>query len=231
MSNFVTTGPDGKATVDRTGLVDKIVGDVKPLYTSRSLSQQSRDAFDDATARIREHVAATEQEAADMAELHAKRDLIPGPGLNRLQSEAKERARVAKLSAGLSFDQSFEALEAALLDDALPTFDRSREGLARQELALAIGEASGAALRGRVNTIVRRGSREAVALLLRDEFGRTLLESRGLNGRDLDQTMRDSRKLAAALAAERGATERERAAAAALQKLGTVGALRGAAGR
>jgi hypothetical protein len=84
--------------------------------------------------------------------------------------------------------------------------------LARQEIQLLIGDASPDQARQRVMRIAQTGSRDATAVLFSD-FGRSMLETRGLQGRDLEETLTAGRGLAAVSAPERkGSTTEEIAA-------------------
>jgi len=117
----------------------------------------------------------------------------------------------------------------ALTDRALPTFEESREPLARQEIALALDGADGKSVLSRVLNIAQHGSPEAVACLIRTPFGRTLLASRGASGRDIDEALSTARRVSAVRAAEHGQTERQRQAGRALGQVGKLGAARTAA--
>jgi hypothetical protein len=203
---------------------------VKELGLGSDLySPAVHDAAADYKAAVDETVAAGRQLEADAAELYSKRDLIPEACYRRLQremiAEAEERASGADLRTGAAL----ERLRAAIDQDALPRLDPSREALARQELSLAVGEAQGSAAMSRVVTLAERGSREAAAALF-SQFGSSLLEARGLTGRDHAEALQAARDVAAGVAAERGETATEILAGQARQSVGKLGAVKSAAG-
>ena len=68
-----------------------------------------------------------------------------------------------------------------------------------------------------------------MAVLLRTGYGQTLLASRGAAGREFTEAMAHARTVAAAVAAEKGDTERQRAAGRALGQIGKLSAARTAA--
>jgi hypothetical protein len=223
----MTTTPE--ATVDRAALVEAVLRDVGPVLNSSELSQGARDAYADATRAVRDLVAAGDQRDRDLAELEAKRDLLPQAGYGRLRAELEAEGRAREADADARWNRSTAALRESLEADALPTFEPERESLARDELALLLGDARGPAAAGAALGIARSGSREALAVMLRSPFGRSLLEARGLRGRELEQTLSSARTIAAERTLDEGATERERAAAAALKRLGEFSSVRGAA--
>ena len=163
---------------------------------------------------------------ADVTELHTKRDLLPPEGWQRLRREAVAEARERATAGDRAAERALDALKAALTAAALPQVDVQREQLARDELRLAL---EGGAPVGRVADIAGRGSREAVAVLF-SGYGRTLLEARGLTGRDLEDALATARTVAANAAIDRATTPREILAGAALRALGKLGAAKGAAG-
>jgi hypothetical protein len=215
---------------DLPALAEGVVDEFKSSTSWQVMSQRSRDALDDVSASIKDRAESLRQLDRDLAELNSKRDLIPRQGFERLESEARAEAQRRSDEAGARFDRAHKELKEALIDDALPVYDSGREGMARQELALVIGDAQGTAARKRALDLVQSGSSEATAILLRTSFGRTLLESRGVKGRDLQEFFTSARTIAAGLAAERGQTDRERAARAALSQVAGLGAAKGATG-
>jgi hypothetical protein len=215
--------------LDRAGLVERVLNDVAPVLSAASLGQASRDAFRDATTAVRDVVAAGDQLDRDLAELDAKRDLLPQAGYSRLRREAEAEGRAREAEADARWRRSVAALRESLEQDAMPTFSPERESLARQELTMLVGDAQGQSAAAAALTVARSASREALAVLLRSPFGRSLLEARGLRGRELDEVLASARTVAAERALEEGASERERAAAAALRRLGEFASARGAA--
>jgi hypothetical protein len=191
-------------------------------------SQATRDALDDYAVAIAETIAVGYQAEADLEELNAKKDLVPAHGYDRLRGELIADAETRSADALRRAEQAEARFRESLLADALPKLDPAREALARQELTLAFDGGDGAIL-ARVANIAQYGSREAVAVLLGTGFGETLLASRGAKGRELNEALTTGRTLAAGVAAERGETERERAAGAALRQIGKLGAARTAA--
>ena len=101
--------------------------------------------------------------------------------------------------------------------------------MARQELALALGEATGDGAASRAILLAQSGSRECVAAL-NSPFGETLLQARGLTGRTLTETREAVRKIAAHSAAEESADVGEILAGKVLARVDALGAAKGAAG-
>ena len=153
---------------------------------------------------IGDALAVADQCHSDLAELAAKSDLVPMDGWNRLRSEAIADAERLASEADRRAEASHARLIEALQDDALPVLDPAREVLARQELALILDGASGGSIQARVLTIAMDGSPEVQAVLLRTQFGKTLLASRGMTGRDLQDAIGQARTVIARFAPERG---------------------------
>jgi hypothetical protein len=173
-------------------------------------------AADDADA-LTDRIGAVRQLAADLADLNSKRDLLPGPGWQRLRTEALEEARRRSEDAAHRSKRAQQALAEALTTAALPKLDKSREALARQELALLLGTGNP---HHNVLRIAQRGSRDATAVLVSTSFGESLLESRGLQGRELKDALTNTRTIVSRSAAQRPeATPDEIRASAALNKL------------
>jgi hypothetical protein len=194
-----------------------------------ALPQSVRDAAGDYRVAISDVVAAARQLEADTQELNAKRDLIPGPGWQRLRQEAVSEAQSRGVEADRRAAAALRRLEDSVAEAALPRIKDGRESLARDEFALALGNAAGNAAAERALRIAEHGSREAAAVLF-SEFGQTVLTARGVDGRDLAETLRAARSIAAASATSRGSTRRELVAGAALTKIPKLAAARGAAG-
>jgi hypothetical protein len=210
-----------------TGIIKET--DAALEISSGGYSPEVRDALNDYSAAIGDALAVADQCGADLAELADKSDLVPMDGWNRLRREAIEDAEKLAREADRRAEAAQARLVASLQDDALPVLDPAREVLARQELALILDGASGGGIQTRVMTIATDGSPEVQAVLLRTQFGKTILASRGLAGRELQETMSSARSVVARFAPERGATEKQRKAGTALLKLGRLGGARTAA--
>jgi hypothetical protein len=139
-------------------------------------------------------LAAGAQLAADRAELRAKADLLPPAGAERLGREAQAEAEAAAKDAMRRARQSAEALRRAAMLEAMPQIDSAREQLSRSELDMLVGTGSPAELLVRVHRIAEAGSRDAVAALL-SPYGRSLLQTRGLSGSDLDGALTSAQKV------------------------------------
>jgi hypothetical protein len=102
--------------------------------------------------------------------------------------------------------------------------------LVRHEAEVALGSATGDAVAAKVIEIATGSNRDVAAVLLNSRFGETLLQARGLTGRDYARTLAQARKIAAVRAVDTGLDAGEVAASIALKKLGKLGAARGSAG-
>ncbi len=153
-----------------------------------------RELVGAARGHVNDALRAGAQLEADRAELAAKRDLIPSAGAERLYrqalAEAEQKAKTS-LDAARS---SVEMLKRAGLLAAQPTIEPAREGLCREELSMLVGEGSPAEVMTRVHRIAQSGSRDAAAALV-SPFGRSLLETRGLTGADLDDALSSAQKV------------------------------------
>lgn len=192
------------------------------------MPQAVRDAASDFEAAIGDVLGAGRQAARDLAELRSKKDLIPGPGFERLRQEAIAEAQARSSEADRRAERAIGTLKQELISAALPRLEPSREALARQELALALGEAQGDQAVSRAITLAQNGSAEAIAALTGTSFGRTLLSARGVSR--VDEELARVRLVAAGSAVKRAHSQREVMAGAALERLGTLGAVKGAAG-
>lgn len=147
-------------------------------------------------------LAVGDQYTSDRAELAAKGDLIPPAGAARLAGEALTEAERNGKNELNAARQDVATLRRAALLDALPKVDPAREGLGRDELSMLIGTGSPAQIMTNVHRVAEHGSRDAVAALL-SPFGRSLLETRGLVGADLDGALTSAKKVVAESAANR----------------------------
>lgn len=222
-----TADPQTDVSVIAENLLDQATSEL--ALRDRDHPQGVRDAAGDFAAAIGDTIAAGRQLQADLRELRAKADLMPEHGALRLRAEAIEAAKATAADADNRAKRALESLEEALTDAALPRFDPARETLARQELGLALGNATPANMAGVLNSVILHGSREAAAAIFTG-FGKTLIGSRGLDPRQLDEALKSARKMAAETAADRGETTRELIASKALAGLGKLGAVRAAAG-
>lgn len=161
---------------------------------------------------------------ADLAELHAKRSLVPEAGQRELRQAAIDDARKRADQAGRDAESAIATIRTGLLDAAMPTLDPRREALARAEAELALGDSRGEQAAGRVLEMAERGSPESQAVLMTD-WGQTLLRAHEVDGR----TLETARTVIAASAHRRGTTPRQLAAGAAVNRLSALGAVRAAA--
>lgn len=193
------------------------------------LGQAVHDAAGDFRAAFSDVIASGRKLEADAAELRKKRDLLPAAGFQRLKGEAINSAAELSAEADRRAGRAIETLRERLTDAAQPRLDPARESLARQELALALGEATGDHAAGRAITLAQTGSRECVAVINSD-FGATLLQARGVTGRTFGETRATVRKLAARMALEKSANVEEILASKVLERVDALGAAKGAAG-
>jgi soluble cytochrome b562 len=210
---------------------ERLFEEVSAKYgLSRSdMSAAVRAAVDDARQAVSDAAQAVRQKRRDHAELDAKADLLPQAGLQRLRAEIDAEEKSLIDSATHRGQRALKELEAALVDAALPKPDKAREALARQELALIVGDGNG--VNERVLSVAQSGSRDAQAALLHGSFGRSLLEARGLSGRSLVEALDAARSIVARSTANRAdATASEMGASRALEGIAGLGAAVGLAG-
>jgi hypothetical protein len=143
---------------------------------------------------INEALAASAQLDNDRAELAAKHDLLPAAGAARLAREAQAEAEARASTALSNARQSTEVLRRAGLLGAQPQVDKDREALARAELAMIVGEGTPDQLALRVAQVASTGSRDAVSVLGSD-YGRALLSTKGLEGRDLEAALDSAKRI------------------------------------
>lgn len=197
--------------------------------TSDVMPVAVRDALGDYRRAIRDGMSAADQLEADLAELKAKADLVPPHGLERLRGEAVADAEQRNGEAYQRATKAMDTLKAEVREAALPKVPREREQLARDELLVAFADAKGAAARTRAVDLAQTGNAEVVGALL-SSYGTTLLQARGLGGRDLQETLDSVKTLAASVASERATTPRELIAAKAFGRLDRLAAAKGAMG-
>lgn len=190
---------------------------------SDELPGDVRDAFADYSTAVVDLVGAGRQLEADRAELAARHDLIPHQGYRRLTAKATDDARTKLAESGRAADKAYKRLEATLADAAMPKLSESREALARDEARVAL---DGQDLEVAALDLATNGTREAVGALT-SPWGSTYLQSRGV--KNLEGLLGEVRRLAGAVASERGETARERVAGSALAKLRGLGAAGGTA--
>jgi hypothetical protein len=150
---------------------------------------------------VSEALAASAQLDADLAELASKRDLIPDAGLARLEREARAEAAEKSKAALHAARQTAEAIKRAGLLGSQPTIEPDRELLGRNEFDTLIGTGDPLQISTRVAQLAERGSREAIGVL-NSSYGRAALEAKGLQGRELDETLASARLAIAQTATE-----------------------------
>jgi hypothetical protein len=146
-------------------------------------------------------LAASAQLDADLHELASKRDLIPDAGLARLEREARAEAAEKSQAALHAARQTAEAIKRAGLGGGPPQIDPARELLGRGELEMLVGDGDPVQISTRVAQLAERGSRDAISVL-NSPYGRSLLETKGLEGRDLDETLASARLVVAQTAVD-----------------------------
>lgn len=181
------------------------------------------DSYRDASANVQAIQRVATDLDAKLAKLDEERPLMTITAHKHYREQAIEAAKTQVEVAQRSFSQAQEAAEAHLLDSALPKLSSdSREALARQELEVAIGDASGNAVAARVLGIAKTGSPEVQAAL-GTPYARTLLIARGTEG--VDRILREAQ----VVVAETGTTPEAVKARAARERLDDLGAARTAA--
>jgi hypothetical protein len=144
---------------------------------------------------VQDALGAAAQFEADKAELAARADLVPAHGLARLAGEAKAEAETRANTQLNNARKTNEVIQRLGLLGAQPQVAKDREALGREELSLVIG--SGGTpdqIALRVAKLATDGSRDALAALGSD-YGRALLESKGLEGRYLDETLASAKRV------------------------------------
>jgi hypothetical protein len=165
-------------------------------------------------ANVTEALQAGAQLESDRAELTAKADLIPAAGAARLAREAEAEAKERAKSALNNARSAAATLRRAALLEVQPQVKPEREALSRGELEMLIGEGTPDQLSLRIANIAASGSRDALGALNSD-YGRALLRSRGMEGRDLDEALTSARRVIAETALENPGRHSEKELAAA----------------
>lgn len=219
------------AASDLAAVTRRVLAEQSAAYdqAGTTLPEGVHDAVSDFRAAIDDQLGAADQLAQDTAELQGRRDLLPNAGYQRLRRDAHAEAQQTVLGADRRASDALDRLRLALTDASQPEVKPGRESLARQELALAIGDASGQEAASRALQVAEHGSREAAAVL-GSSFGGTLLQSRGLTGQSFTDTISGVRAVVAKVAAKSGGTPRELLAGKLLGAVDGLGAARGASG-
>lgn len=153
------------------------------------------DHFADAESGVRDALAVAQNTHQKLAELDSQADLVPHAGLVRLRAEAREAAETLGQVAQRRYENAVAAAESALIDSAQPKLaSDTREALARQELELALGDASGPEVAGRILGLAKSGSPEVQAILA-TPYARTALIARRAEG--VDKTLAAARRVVA----------------------------------
>lgn len=150
---------------------------------------------------VSDALAASTQLEADLTELASKRDLLPAAGYERLEREARAEAAEKSQAALHGARQTLEAIRRAGLLGSQPTIDPAREQLGRAEFDTLVGTGDPAQIATRVAQLAEGGSRDAIGVL-NSPYGRALLETKGLHGRDLDDTLASARLVVAQTATD-----------------------------
>ena len=165
--------------------------------TDGMASAPAVDAYEEAAVSVSALLALAEEteKQLDYWDQQQREGMVPMSGAANKRREATETAKALASTAQRQFQQSIAAAEDALLDSALPKLaSDSREALARQELEIALGNATGPNAKARVLGIAKSGSPEAQAVLA-TPFARTVLIARNVEG--VDGILRDARKVIA----------------------------------
>jgi len=140
-------------------------------------------------------LAAGRQFDADREQLAARRDLLPEAGARRLYGDAQSQAFQDASSALNEARTAASQIERAGLLGAMPQITAGREGLARQEFGMVLGDGTPDQVALRVIEVANTGSRDVLGVLLGSDYGRSYLESKGLRGRELDETITSARRV------------------------------------
>ena len=197
-------------------VTDSLINEARAELTSADLPANVVSSYADFANAVQTANGAGDQFASDMADLAEKRVLLPPAGHAHLASAALNDATETSGSAYRDAQRAHASLLDALTTAALPALDSSREALARQEAETALSRADKNTVVNQAVRLAGGASREAAAALL-SPWGRTLLESRGVEGGDLERAFSEIRQAAAQAASNHGTTKREKAAAAGLQ--------------
>lgn len=216
-------------TTDLGEVAGTIIAERKDSYLDKDLPAEVHERFADFVVGVSGQLGAAAQLESDLRDLNAKADLVPAHGLARLRNEATGQATAAHERGVRQAQEAAAGIRAALAEAALPTLKPEREAPARQELALLLGNASGPRAQKAVTAIVQNASPEVIACLL-SPFGKSLLATRGVSGRDYDETIGYAKTLTVKLAATKGETARERKAAALHEQVAQLEAAIGGAG-
>lgn len=159
-----------------------------------------RAAFDDYSAAVAEILTVGAELEGQLADLDRDRDLYPAQGYQRLRGERVNDAIAASREAERRAEAAAGELRERLADQVVPRVPESREMLARQELQMLL-DVPGVDARTAAIRVANGDTRDGLAALM-SPFGRALLQSRGVYGRDLDETMAAVRSIAIGTAAQ-----------------------------
>jgi hypothetical protein len=204
---------------------DRFGGLAQESLAEASLHDASVEALDshsDAFNAVQDTLAVTSALEEKLAELSENKVYLPQAGYDKLRREAIEEAKALTGQAQRRFTQSYQAAESAILDSALAKLSTDREALARSELQVAVGDATGPEAKSRILGVAKSGSAEAQAVL-GTPFAKTYLISKGVS--NVDRLLADARKIIA----RTGASPEAQRAAAGLDRLAKLGGAQAAA--
>jgi len=153
------------------------------------------DAYHEARDAVLDTLATADALSDKLAEIDANKVYLQREGYEQLRREAIDGAKELAKQAQRTYERSKAVAESALLKSALPRLESdSREGLARQELLIALGDSQGGDASSRLLGIAKSGSTEVQAVLGTD-FARTVLIGRG--SANVDKTLQAARRVVA----------------------------------
>jgi hypothetical protein len=196
------------ASIAITNLAEgRVDGDANP---------QVRAAADAAAESCNAVLAINDAAKQKLAEIREQeqRGLLPKAGADTLRSEVTAQVREIANQASDQFDSAYNDAVDLAVTAALPTVALEREALARQEMALALGDAQGPEATARALGLLQGGSDEAKAVLLTTSYGRQALISKGVS--NVDGFLNESRQTVASQDLAVGSV------LAKLEKLGTA---------
>jgi hypothetical protein len=176
------------------------------------------DAVEDAATGVSAILALSEaaEERIGHWDEQQRQGLVPKAGADNQRREATENAQALKREAERHFTTGIEKAEAAILASGLPTVaSDAREGLARQELDVALGSAQGPDAASRLLGLASSGSPEVQAVL-NTPYARTALIARGVEG--VDAKLTAARKVIV----QSASTEEAQKALGNLERLGAL---------
>ena len=170
----------------------KYVGEAQSALTSDHIPTEIIEMLGHAKGAIESITSARNQMTSDLAELDARRVMLPPAGFRQLEQKAIGEAQATHAASAKIARTAIAAIKEQLEAEALPKVDPARESLDRDTALAYLGNADGPKLGSRLLKIAESGPPEVVATLLNSTFGEGILKSRQVHA----ETIANARRIA-----------------------------------